>query len=98
MYKWHQSGEHYTLSQDYELMRELLEHGPLFGIVDYDMCRDGHILLDPVLVRRRETDDYSASVRGMTYFEAWPKAGGWEKFTEYCVKYNLKFVLPNTAF
>ncbi len=45
MYKWHQSGEHYTLSQDYELMREL-----------------------------------------------------WEKFTEYCVKYNLKFVLPNTAF
>lgn len=92
---------HYMLSRNYELMRELLEQGPLLGWCDniHDFAPD--IARDPVKIWKRGEDDYAVQCRGVTYFEVWssmpvgPGRKGFRGFTALCEKNNLEFILPN---
>lgn len=85
---------HYTLSQDYERMRELLDEGPLLGFVDADGMRD------PVRIQCDLTHDdgyeYRVGVRGYGYFNAWESYGGWDEFVNRCRMYHLSYIVPNS--
>lgn len=84
---------HYTLSQDYERMRELLDDGPLLGFVDNTGNRD------PVRIKCDLTNEdgyeYSVGVRGYGYFSDWEGYGGWDGFVALCRKYHLSYIVPN---
>ena len=90
----------YTMSRDYDRLVELVETGRVFGVLDYDMDRDGRDVLRDVVAILKHPDQeghivywFTAGVRGMCYTHARTAEG----FKAECERLNLEFIDPNPA-
>ena len=92
---------HYDMSDDYELMKKLLDYGPLFGSIDFRGPGDT-VSRDCCIIRRvpageGRPEGYTVSIRGLIYdcsYATEEEPDAWKSFEGSCAARHLQYALP----